>query len=289
MPRKPKYRCFIIMPFSKTSETHTEDYWTKHFETFLRFIIDPIPNIKAYRSEPLRGDILKQIIRELINAEIVIADITDYNPNVFWELGVRQSFKHCTITIAEEGTFLPFDISSKSTLFYSPKDHIKNSNFILKLKNAIKDCIKNPDNPDSYILETISGRGSLYEIIRREENLRRLDALISEIKYNIEVFNVVHELIEEEGTVPTSRFRTSALKLFSTNRYVKLSREDYEFLEYCYDELHSLNGQLKIIEYSEAATNKYIQSRKKDHQEFLEKLTKLIKQIYKDVSENITR
>ena len=143
MPKKPKYRCFVIMPFSKTSETHTEDYWTKHFETFLKINIDPIPNIKAYRSEPLREDILKQIIRELVTAEVVIADITDHNPNVFWELGVRQSFKHRTITIAEEGTSLPFDISSKSTLFYSPKDHLKNTKFTTKLKNAIKDCLKN--------------------------------------------------------------------------------------------------------------------------------------------------
>jgi len=42
--------------------------------------------------------------------------LTDYNPNVFWELGVRQSFKHNTITIAEEGVILPFDVSSLKIL-----------------------------------------------------------------------------------------------------------------------------------------------------------------------------
>lgn len=287
MPRKPKYRCFIIMPFSETSETHTEDYWSKHFETFLKLIIDPIPNIKVYRSEPLRGDILKQIIRELITAEVVIADITDYNPNVFWELGVRQSFKQCTITIAEEGTVLPFDLSSKSTLFYSPRDHIKNARFTKKLRNVIKDCLKNPDKPDSYILETISGRGSLYEIIRLEENLRRLDALKSEIDFNKKIFKKVHEMIEGgEKKVPTYRFRTSAMELFITNRYVNLAKDEYEYLEVYHDQIRILNGQLRVIEYTRDATCKYLQSRKKTDQPLLDNISEFIKRIIKKVSKS---
>jgi len=276
------------MPFSTTSETHTEDYWSKHFETFLKVIVDPIPNIKAYRSEALRGDILKQIIRELITAEVVIADITDYNPNVFWELGVRQSFKHCTITIAEEGTVLPFDISSKSTLFYSPKDHIKNSKFTTKLKNAIKDCLKNPDKPDSYILETISGRGSLYEIIRGEENLRRLDALNSEINYNIEIFNSVYDIFDEGGGIPTQRFRTSAIKLFITNRYVNLSKAEFELLEEYYDDMRLLNGQLRVIELDETRTKKFLQSRKETDQRSLKIISESIKRIIKNISKGIS-
>ncbi len=288
MPRKPKYRCFVIMPFSQTTATHTEDYWTEHFEKFLKFIIDPIPNIKAYRSESLRGDILKQIIRELITAEIVIADITDYNPNVFWELGVRQSFKQCTITIAEEDTVLPFDISSKSTLFYAPKDHIKNTSFTKKLKNAINDCLKNPDKPDSYILETISGRGSLYEIIKGEENLRRLDALNSEIKFNIKVFNKVHGMLEGVKEIPTERFRTSAIRFFITNRYVKLSTKQYKDLEYYYDQLTELNGQLRIIESQADSTRPYLIERKEKDQNMLENIRKFIEHNFKNLSKNLT-
>ncbi|NVM45355.1 MAG: hypothetical protein HWN79_10600 [Candidatus Lokiarchaeota archaeon] len=67
--------------------------------------------------EAMREDILKKIIQSLVTSPIVLADLTDHNPNVFWELGVRQSFKHNTITIAEEGTKLPFDVSPKATIF----------------------------------------------------------------------------------------------------------------------------------------------------------------------------
>ena len=113
------------MPFSKTSDEHTEDYWTRHFDTFLKPLIEECPDLEAHRSEALRGDILRQIITDLIVSPVVVADLTASNSSVYWELGVPQSFKHGTITIAEEGTLLPFDLGSKGTLFYYPKDHIK--------------------------------------------------------------------------------------------------------------------------------------------------------------------
>ncbi|GAI73273.1 unnamed protein product, partial [marine sediment metagenome] len=106
-----QFNCFVIMPFSKSSENHTEEYWTNHFNRFLKPLIEEVPGIGAYRVESLHGDILKQIITDLIVSPVVVAELTHHNPNVFWELGVRQSFKHNTITIAEEGTTLPFDVS----------------------------------------------------------------------------------------------------------------------------------------------------------------------------------
>jgi hypothetical protein len=33
-------RCFVIMPFSETTPEHTEDYWTRHFDTFLKPLIE---------------------------------------------------------------------------------------------------------------------------------------------------------------------------------------------------------------------------------------------------------
>ena len=108
--------CFVIMPFSKTVN-HTKEYWTAHFEKFLLpHISKNFPELDIRRSEPVRGDIVDQIIHDLSQSRIVIADLTDINPNVLWELGVRQSFTNGTITIAEEGIDLPFDLARKGTL-----------------------------------------------------------------------------------------------------------------------------------------------------------------------------
>ncbi|MFX1503911.1 MAG: hypothetical protein ACFFDH_23315, partial [Promethearchaeota archaeon] len=117
MPEQ-KLKCFVIMPFSRSSDKHTEYYWTNHFNDFLKPEIEKIPVLKAVRSDELRGDILKEIINDLYNSYIVVADLTDHNPNVFWELGIRLSFRYRTITIAEKGTKLPFDVSTKNTIFY---------------------------------------------------------------------------------------------------------------------------------------------------------------------------
>ena len=174
--------CFVIMPFSKTTEAHTEEYWANHFNLFLKPLIETNPALEARRSEALRGDVLKQIVTDLVISVLVIADLTDCNPNVYWELGVRQSFKHGSITIAEAGTKLPFDISGKGTLFYHPSNHLKMEDFRKQFRLAVSDCLDNPQRPDSFILETISGRGSLFEIFNQGEARRRLDGLLSECK-----------------------------------------------------------------------------------------------------------
>jgi len=177
--------CFVIMPFSKTTEEHTENYWTEHFENFLKPLVEVNPDFEARRLEAIRGDILRQIITDLVVSPVVVADITDNNTNVYWELGVRQSFKHGTITIAEAGTKLPFDISGKGTLFYYPKNHLKMEEFRRRFKEAIQDCCSHPDRPDSQVLEIISGRGTLFEIFRRDEAIRRLEAVLTECIRNL--------------------------------------------------------------------------------------------------------
>ncbi len=246
---KNRKRCFVIMPFSETSDEHTEEYWTKHFETFLKLLIEESKEFEAYRSEPLRGDILKQIITELVATPVVVADLTDRNPNVFWELGVRQSFKHCTITIAEKDTKVPFDVSMKGVLFYYPKDHIKNSKFRKKFKKAIEDCVSHPKSPDSHVLETISGRGTLYEIVHRDEAIRRVEGLIYECITNRITNNAIYNLIEKNRKNPkkrewiTSTFHTSATELLISTRYLDEKDSFYHSALLLLDDFFARNEQ----------------------------------------------
>lgn len=245
-----KIQCFIIMPISKTKEPHTEEYWTNHYN-FLKNRIEEIPNLEVHRSEALRGDILRDIIKNLITSEIVLADLTDLNPNVYWELGVRQSFKHRTITIAEIRKKIAFDMGMKSILRYYPKDSLKNEEFVKKLKKAILHCIENPDAPDSHVLETISGRGTLYQIIHRDEITRRIGALISEAEYNISTIskcrNTINENVGKEfkdKKILPRRFHTTAVELLVATRYLDKKTEFYILTENYLEALHQINSQL---------------------------------------------
>lgn len=233
------------MPFSGTSTEHTTEYWTNHFERFLRPLIEKTSQLQAIRSEPLRGDILRQIITQLIVCPIVVADLTDRNPNVFWELGVRQSFKHGTITVAEEGTEIPFDLGVKGTLFYYPKNHIKNATFITQFDKAIKDCLEHPDAADSHVLETISGRGTLYELVRREEASRRVQALKSECDWNRRVLDMVYGKIDELGkSFTANRFRCACVELLITTRYLDEDMEFYKAAETYFHHVFATNERL---------------------------------------------
>ena len=280
MPEDRKH-CFVIMPFSQTADEHTEDYWTKHYKHFLKPLIEEC-QLEAHRSKPLRGSIVGQIITDLVTSSVVVADITAANPNVYWELGVRQSFKHGTIMIAQNGTELPFDIKDTGTLFYDP-DHLDVDDFRNDFKAAIVDCLENSNRTDSYVLEAFS-RGSLYEIIRREEILRRLDAVLSECDYNQNMFEGVIKKIKhnregpENWTIAANPFRLCATELLVTNRYVDEDSSFYAAAELYWGALSTLNSQLELwvhTNFKDSFEQKTI-----EHEE-------LIKNVFKTFRDNI--
>jgi hypothetical protein len=51
-----------------------------------------------------------QIITSLLDAELVIADLSFLNPNAFYEIGIRHMVQKPIIHMFIEGTDLPFDV-----------------------------------------------------------------------------------------------------------------------------------------------------------------------------------
>lgn len=248
-----KERCFVIMPFSGTNDNHTTEYWTRHFGSYLKPLIESIKRLEAFRSEPLRGNIASQIITDLADTDIVIADLTDHNPNVLWELGVRQSFKHCTITIAEVGTSIPFHFSHKGILFYNG-DHLNNEEFERQLKESLRDCIKHPDAPDSPVIETLGGRGTLYSIIHKDENQRKLQTLKMELIRNEQFLKQVHNMCEKnkslrsegkQGGMVSFYLRYSAVEFLYINRYLDLKENFYKNLYTYLNHVDAVNSRIE--------------------------------------------
>jgi len=287
MPRKKK--CFVIMPFSETKPPHTIEYWKRHYVSYLKPLIESVRGLEAFRSDPLRGNIASQIITDLISADIVVADLTDHNPNVLWELGVRQSYKHCTITIAETDTQIPFHFSHKGILFYNG-DHLNNEDFEKQFKKSLKDCIKHPEVPDSPVIETLGGRGTLYSIVHNEENQRRLMALHLEIDENKEYLRRIHEHCkknkslrargkEDEMEMISGSLRKSASELLYTNRYLDLPEKNYKELSVYLEHVDATNLHLGRWSPSPERCEKWFSG---DEEKFL----KAIKNLKKSLSLN---
>ena len=281
--------CFVIMPFSKTTDDHSEEYWNRHFKDYLKPLIEENPKVEARQSQPLRGDIVREIVKDLITSPIVLADLTDSNANVYWELGVRQSFKPGTITIADDGyrQKIPFNIGSKSILFYYPGNTQKDAYFRVDLRNAIQDCLERPNRPDSAVLETVTGRGTLYEIVHREESIRRLDALVQELTRNERVYKSVIKIAEENQQLrkdeksvqfPTDRFRLTCTELLLTHRYIDEAHAFYLRVASYYNMFLAISDQLNLWESSGAATESWlleIESRKR-REELLAEFRQLV-------------
>jgi len=80
------------------------------------YIIKPAVTAAGYecvRADEIQhaGNINVPMYQQLLNADVVIADVSTYNANAFYELGVRHALKpFTTITIAEDKLIFPFDV-----------------------------------------------------------------------------------------------------------------------------------------------------------------------------------
>lgn len=106
-----KAKVFVIMPFS---EEFFESYEMikNHFEGEFEF--------SHAGDEDNQQNILADIIPPIYNADIVLADLTNLNANVMYELGIAHSFNKKTIIITrDEMSKLPFDLKQYRTKGYS--------------------------------------------------------------------------------------------------------------------------------------------------------------------------
>lgn len=103
---------FIVMQFSK------------EFNELYTNVIESVCNefdIKAVRADDIynNGMVIQDIIREISESQLVIADITPNNPNVYYEVGFAHAKQKQVILLCDRSrSELPFDLSSFRTIFY---------------------------------------------------------------------------------------------------------------------------------------------------------------------------
>lgn len=114
---KEKKICFVITPIGDNNSDIR-----RHIDGIIDQAIEPAIGEKydivvAHRKYEI-GSINDRVIKSVYEADLVIANLTNTNPNVMFELAIRYSFGRPAIVIAEEGTKLPFDVVDENTIFY---------------------------------------------------------------------------------------------------------------------------------------------------------------------------
>lgn len=105
-------------------------------------------NFTVHRADTMNasGIITEQIVTELLGADLVVADLTDHNPNVFYELALRHAVKKPFIHMIKDGEKIPFDVATLRTVFYDTTNPDSMHDAKMSVRAAAKEIIDAGDD-----------------------------------------------------------------------------------------------------------------------------------------------
>lgn len=115
-------KCFIVCPIGADGSDIR-----KRSDTLFKHVISPVCtecNFDPIRidKENTNGSLTDEIISHICNDDLVIADITDSNPNAFYEIGYRAAISKPSIHLMSKDSSIPFDVSYIRTFEYDLSD-----------------------------------------------------------------------------------------------------------------------------------------------------------------------
>jgi len=121
-PGDPPKRVFIVSPPGPP-----KSYPRVRSEILRRFVLDPAAEERGYEvlgSEEIEGSgaIDRELVEHLVRDDVVIVDLTDSHPLVFYALAVRHVACKPVICLAEMGQEPLIDIPPDEIVFYDEKD-----------------------------------------------------------------------------------------------------------------------------------------------------------------------
>jgi hypothetical protein len=117
-----KSRAFVAMQFNTPAN---EDLFTQ--------VVKPVCTeigLEAFKANDIfaPGLVIADIVQQIRESRVVIAEVSVANPNVYYEIGYADALAKPVILLAFKGTSLPFDVQAYRTIFYENtiggKDHV---------------------------------------------------------------------------------------------------------------------------------------------------------------------
>ncbi len=182
MEYSSKKKCFVLMPFEvKYVEIYSEVYKS----------VCESNGVSCWRVDEISrpGSITKDIVDGILDADLIIADLTSRNPNVFYELGIAHSTGNKTIMTSQNKGDVPFDISNYRIIFYE-QSILGSKKLFRDLDHAIKELLKSLLNTNNPVQEVLSNRSII--------GLRKRIPIMSVISPK-RTYNQIRQLIIKEN------------------------------------------------------------------------------------------
>lgn len=110
-------KVFVLTPFHPRYERPFEIIRSVCSEVGLRCVRGD--------EEFVRGAVLNHLLKELITANIVIANIDGRNPNVFYELGIAHALDKNVILVSSNVDEVPFDVQSQRLVLWNTSSELR--------------------------------------------------------------------------------------------------------------------------------------------------------------------
>lgn len=174
--------CFAIMPISDPPG-YEAGHFLKVYEDIFKPAIEEVGYTPHRVDEDSASSLIQtKIIRNLIEAPMAICDLSTRNPNVLFELGIRQAFDKPVVLVQEKGTERIFDIGCISCIDYDSEMSYRS---VLEAQNKIAQAIKSSEGNrnNSIINELNIGPANLSDTTVSDDkhNQALLYALLSKV------------------------------------------------------------------------------------------------------------
>lgn len=215
--------CFVIMPIGE----YTSCYYNHFLEVYEDIFI---PAIKRAGYIPMRADEEKacnviqcDIIQKIIESDVVLCDLSNKNPNVLYELGIRQAFDKPVVLVQEEETERIFDIGIIRTIDYDKNlNHRKVKENIETISQAIIETSKQTKGINS-VIKFINIENKIKETTDKESINVLLNAILIRMQDLEDGQEGLYELFDNrESTYPIDNINLKWNNLIDT--YVRFSR-----------------------------------------------------------------
>jgi len=144
----------------------TRGHWTEVYEDLIRPAIDSAgvatrdgSPLTAFRAdeEAAPGAITPEIVDYLAFSPAVVADLTEANANVYYELGVRHCLQSPTVVVRAAQSAKPsFDVQDVRYIEYEwPASEEARQRFFERMRNALAEALRFPDRPDSTVARVL--------------------------------------------------------------------------------------------------------------------------------------
>lgn len=131
--------CFVMQPFAPP----LGDYYDKVYK----------PAIEKAGLKPVRADtdifgtgkIMDQVWEGINSAKVLVAELTNRNPNVFYELGLAHALRKPVVLVSSCEEDVPFDLQHIRVIYYDMTDPFWGSKLIEKVAENVLSAIQNPE------------------------------------------------------------------------------------------------------------------------------------------------